>query len=47
MEIMSTPRHRNRLSGNYVSSAPGYAPLFLETVRRVTRTAAFWDPKAR
>jgi len=44
MAIVSTPRHSARLTGSYVSSAPGYAPEFLKTLREVTRNAAFWDP---
>lgn len=44
MAIVSTPRHSARLNGHYVSSAPDYAPLFFENLKRVTRNAPFWDP---
>jgi hypothetical protein len=46
MALMSTPRHRSKLDGNYVSSAAGYAPAFLERLREVTGGAAFWTPRA-
>jgi hypothetical protein len=45
--IVSTPRHSARLNGNYVSSAPGYAPLFFQRLQEVTRGASFWDPTGR
>jgi len=44
MRIMSTPRHRERRSGHYVSAAPGYLAAFVERLREVTRGSAFWDP---
>ncbi|MBI3514270.1 MAG: hypothetical protein HY060_09445 [Proteobacteria bacterium] len=47
MAIMSTPRHRDRLSGRFVSSAAGYAPQFFERVKAVTRNDPFWDPTPR
>jgi hypothetical protein len=47
MAIMSTPRHRDRLSGRYVSSAPGYAPVFFDRLRAITRNDPFWDPTPR
>jgi hypothetical protein len=47
MAILGTPRHSARLNGKYVSSAPGYAPAFLERLRQVTRDASFWLPEAR
>ena len=34
--IMSTPRHRDRLSGHYVSTAPELAPQFLERLLDVS-----------
>ncbi|MFX4262101.1 hypothetical protein ACOBQJ_07865 [Pelotomaculum propionicicum] len=46
MRIVSTPRHSARLNGKYVSSAPGYGPLFFENLKKVTNNASFWDPKA-
>ena len=45
--IMSTPRHRDRLSGRYVSSAPELAPRFVERLLEVTNAAAFWDPRPK
>jgi len=46
MAIMSTPRHKAKFSGQYVSHAPEYAPLFFQRLREVTKDAAFWRPKA-
>jgi hypothetical protein len=42
---VSTPRHREKLNGHYLSSSPQYLPAFRERVREVTRGAAFWDPR--
>ena len=36
MAIFQTPRHSAKLSGNYVSSAPEYAPIFFEKLKKVT-----------
>ncbi|HWR58318.1 MAG TPA: hypothetical protein VN328_05465 [Thermodesulfovibrionales bacterium] len=47
MLILSTPRHRTRLSGNYISSAPDHAPIFFERLREVTGASTFWDPNPR
>jgi hypothetical protein len=44
MRIMSTPRHRERRSGHYVSAAPGHLAAFVERLREVTGGSAFWDP---
>jgi hypothetical protein len=44
MAIMSTPRHRARASGHYVSSAPGYSAEFLARVKEVTHNDPFWNP---
>jgi hypothetical protein len=44
MQILSTPRHRAKFGGDYVSSAPKYAPLFFGTLAKVTGGAAFWSP---
>jgi hypothetical protein len=46
MEILSTPRHSAKLSGNYVSSAPSYAPMFFKKLKEVTGGSPFWDPNA-
>ena len=44
MAIFQTPRHSAKFSGDYVSSAPKYAPLFFEKLKEVTGKAAFWNP---
>ncbi len=44
MSLMSTPRHREKLNGHYLSSAPEYVPAFFERVREVTRDSPFWAP---
>ncbi len=44
MAVMSTPRHRDRLSGRYVSSAPSSAPAFFERLREISRGDPFWAP---
>jgi hypothetical protein len=46
MAIMSTPRHRERFTGHYVSSSPGYAAEFFAKLREVTRGDPFWAPPA-
>lgn len=45
--IMSTPRHRERLNGHYVSSVAGYTQQFFDRLREVTRNSPFWDPAPR
>ena len=47
MSVMSTPRHRDRLNGHFVSSAPGYAPAFFERLKTISRNDPFWDPTPR
>ena len=42
--LMSTPRHTERLSGHYVSSAAEAAPAFFEKLRQVTNNSPFWAP---
>jgi len=44
MAVMSTPRHRDRLSGRYVSSAPSSAPAFFERLKAISRNDPFWAP---
>ena len=44
ISIFQTPRHSAKLSGNYVSSAPGYAPQFFEKLKEVTGNSSFWKP---
>lgn len=45
LAIMSTPRHSAKLNGNYISSAPSYAPLFFERLHEVAGNSQFWNPK--
>ena len=47
MTIFETPRHRDKFSGHYVSSAPDHAPAFYEKLKEVTGGSAFWDPAAQ
>ena len=42
--LMSTPRHTERLSGHYVSSAVKAAPAFFEKLRQATNDSPFWAP---
>ena len=44
--LMSTPRHRDRLSGHYVSSVSESAPIYFENMRKVTNNAPFWETPA-
>ena len=44
--IISTPRHRKRLNGHYVSSVATYAQPFFERLREVTRNSPFWGPRS-
>jgi hypothetical protein len=46
MAVMSTPRHRDRLSGRYVSSAPASAPGFFARLKDITHDNPFWAPPA-
>jgi len=46
VSLMSTPRHRDRLSGHYVSSVSESAPIFFENIRKVTKNSPFWAPPA-
>jgi len=43
MRVMSTPRHRNRLSAKYVSTAPETLPAFVARLLEVSGNAPFWD----
>ncbi len=44
MAIFQTQRHSAKFSGDYVSSAPNFAPLFFEKLKEVTGNATFWNP---
>ena len=43
MSIMSTPRHRNRLSPNYVSTLQETVPAFVARLLEVTNNSPYWD----
>ena len=43
--IMSTPRHRDRLGGRYVSMAQELAPQFIERLLDVTNSTTYWNPR--
>ena len=43
MRIMSTPRHRNRLHANYVSTLQETVPAFVSRLLEVTDNSPFWD----
>jgi len=43
MRVMSTPRHRNRLSKNYVSTLPETVPAFIARLLEVSGNSPFWD----
>jgi len=43
MKIMSTPRHRNRLNPDNVSTAAETAPGFVARLLEVTGNSPHWD----
>ena len=43
MRVMSTPRHRNRLSANYVSTLQETVPAFVARLLEVTDNSPYWD----
>lgn len=43
MKVMSTPRHRNRLTPNYVSTLQDTVPAFVARLLEVTDNSPFWD----
>lgn len=43
MSAVSTPRHRDRLSPNYVSTLPDTVPAFVARLLEVTDNSPFWD----
>lgn len=45
--IMSTPRHRERLNGHYVSPVASYAQQYSHRLRELTHASPFWDPAPR
>lgn len=46
MSIMSTPRHRNRLSPNYASTRQDTVPAFVARLLEVTNNSPYWDLRA-
>ncbi|MDH5349276.1 MAG: hypothetical protein OEX78_00490 [Betaproteobacteria bacterium] len=40
---MSTPRHRNRLRPDYVSTLPETVPEFVQRLLQVSGNSPFWD----
>lgn len=47
MFILSTPRHKAKLDGRYLSSAPEYAQMFFQRIREVTGGSPFWEPRQK
>ena len=47
MDLMSTPRHMEKLNGRYLSTAPSFAPAFHARLFQVTGGLPFWNPQAR
>jgi hypothetical protein len=43
LRVMSTPRHRNRLSANYVSTLQETVPAFVARLLEVTDDSPYWD----
>lgn len=43
MRVMSTPRHRDRLKPNYVSTIQETVPAFAQRLLEVSDNAPFWD----
>ena len=43
MRIMSTPRHRNRLRLDYVSTLQETVPAFVQRLLEVSNNSPFWD----
>ena len=43
MRVMSTPRHRNRLRSDYVSTLADTVPAFAARLLEVSGNSPFWD----
>lgn len=43
MRVMSTPRHRDRLRPDYVSTLPRTVPAFVQRLLEVSDSSPFWD----
>jgi hypothetical protein len=45
-DLMSTPRHRDRLNPQYVSNAADAAATFLAHRSKLTSGSPYWNPEA-
>jgi len=43
LRVMSTPRHRDRLNGKYVSTLQDTVPAFVQRLLEVSNQSPFWD----
>lgn len=43
--LLSSPRHRDRLKPDYVSTLAQSVPEFIETLMAVSGNSPFWDPR--
>ena len=44
-DLLSTPRHRDRLNPRYISTAPETAATFLTHLSKLTQGSPYWDAK--
>ena len=44
-KLLSSPRHRDRLKPDYVSTLSDSVPQFIETLMAVSGNNPFWDPR--
>lgn len=44
-KLLSSPRHRDRLKPDYVSTLSDSVPQFIETLMAVSDHDPFWDPR--
>ena len=44
-DLLSTPRHRDRLNPQYVSTAPDTTATFLAHLFEVTDGSPYWNPE--
>jgi hypothetical protein len=44
-KLLSSPRHRDRLKPDYVSTLSDSASQFIETLMAVSGNNPFWDPR--
>ena len=43
LRVMSTPRHRNRLNGRYLSTVQETVPAFVQRLLEVSNNSPYWD----